>query len=364
MSESQTLMSTMSHMRIASGELHATVSGVFEAVGLSAPDAAIMADCLVGADERGASSHGVIRLPFLVARIVDGGAKPKPELKLVSDAPAIAVVDGDQALGPVSASFAMRTAMSKAADCGIGFVVVRNSDFIGTCAHSAMIALEDGMIGMTWTNGFPGMAPFGGRANAIGNNPIAFALPGGPGGPVVLDMAMSVAAGGKVRHAAKQGKPIPAGWVVTADGDDTTDPAQLPAGGALLPLGHKGYGLAVVGEAIAGVLAGASILGAIPQWFTATNRPIGNGHVHLAIDIKRFLPVAEFEARMVEMGEELKKTPLRPGVDEILLPGEGAERRVRTARTQGILLPPEVAKDLNDLAIGLGRPAPTFSQNR
>jgi LDH2 family malate/lactate/ureidoglycolate dehydrogenase len=252
----------------------------------------------------------------------------------------------------------MKTAIEKARHAGVGVVTVRNSDFIGTCAHSAMLAVEAGMIGLTWTNGFPGMAPWGGRRNGIGNNPVAFAIPAGSGAPVVLDIAMSVVAGGKVRHAAKTGKPIPTGWVVDADGNDTERPEDLPQGGALLAMGHKGYGLAVVGEVLAGALAGAAMLGAIPQWFTATDQRVGNGHFHLAIDIHQFIDPAAFAQQMDAMASSLKAVKRRPGIEEILLPGEAAARREAVARSEGLAIPAEVMADLKALARRFGLPSP------
>lgn len=343
-------------MQIRVEDLHAFTAALFNAAGQPLEHGAIMADALVGADVRGASSHGIIRLPQLLSRLRDGGANPFPQITTISEACATALLDADAALGPIGAHSGMTMAVSKAEACGVGFVAVRNSDFIGTCAHSAMLALDRGMIGMTWTNGFPGMAPWGGRTNAIGNNPIGFAVPGGAGGPVVLDFAMSVTAGGWVRHAAKEGRPIPDGWVIDADGNDTNDPADLPKGGALLALGHKGYGLAVIGEVLAGVLAGAKMLGQIPHWFNATDQRVGNGHVHLAIDIRRFIDPADFADRMDEMALALKKTPLRPGVDQIVLPGEAATRRTAAHLATGLRFNAAIAADLRGLAETYGIP--------
>ncbi|MCY0093423.1 Ldh family oxidoreductase [Hoeflea ulvae] len=341
-------------------DLHRWVAEAFRSAGLGKKEAEIMSDCLTEADSRGASSHGVIRVPFLVARLRDGGARADASPQLLTEAPASAVVDGDAALGPISAHFAMTLATRKAAACGVGFVAVRNSDFIGTCAHSAMIALRHSMIGMTWTNGFPGMAPFSGAGAAIGNNPFGFAIPTGSGEPVVLDMAMSCVAGGRVRHAAKRGEDIPEGWIVDSEGRDTNDPNQLAAGGALLSLGHKGFGLAVIGEILCGVLAGAAILGEIPEWFRETDKPVGNGHVHLAIDIKRFVRPEDFVKRMNELATLLKQTPARDGHDEVLLPGERSVRCAAWHRRHGLDLPRQVADDLVTLAGRLGIAAPQF----
>lgn len=329
-------------------------AAVLIAAGLLPKSAQIVAAALVQADCRGASSHGLIRLPFLVARLRDGGANKQPQLRVLTDAPALAVVDADGALGPVAADFAMRLACGKAAEMGLAAVTVRDSDFLGTCANSAMIALEAGYIGMTWTNGHPGMAPWGGRANGIGNNPLAWAIPGGSGPPVVLDIAMSVGAGGKIRHAIKTGSPVPPGWIVDAEGNDTVRGEDFIEGGALLAMGHKGYGLAVVGEILGGALAGAAMLGSVSQWFTATNQRTGNGHFHLVIDPDRFLPREEFNQRIDHLRETLSKAPRRPCVDAIVLPGESAAAREKQAHRDGLSMPPEVRADLEKLAATWG----------
>lgn len=349
--------------RLMPAELRGFVQHIFEAAGLTPEHAITMAECLVMADLRGTHSHGVIRLPFLVERLDRGGAKRRPQLRIAREAPATALLDGDQALGAITATRAMDMAVDKARAQGIGCVSACNSDFLGTCAHYAMMALPHDMIGLCWTNGFPGMAPWGGRRNTIGNNPIGLAAPSLTHGPIVLDMAFSVAAGGRVRLAAKHGEKIPLDWMVDKDGHPTDDPEQLPAGGALLPLGYKGYGLAVFGEILSGVLGNSRILSEIPAWFKDTDRPVGNGHLHIAIDIARFSDPAEFKARIDAMVTLLKSTPLLPDAREILLPGERAWRTQQRHAREGIPLPVPVAADLQALALRLGVSAPEALQS-
>lgn len=351
-------MNDTTGLRFDVRELHGFCVGTLAAAGLAPGHAATVADALVQAECRGASSHGLIRLPFLIARLRDGGANLRPRPRVLTEAPAMAVIDADRALGMIGAAEGMRIAIEKARNAGVGVATVRNSDFVGTCAHSAMLALDAGMIGMTWTNGHPGMAPWGGRRNGIGNNPVAFAIPGGSGPPVVLDIAMSVVAGGKVRHAARTGRDIPTGWVVDAEGNDTTDPNDFSDGGALLALGHKGYGLAVIGEVLGGVLAGAAILGGVQQWFTATQSPVNNGHFHMALDIARFIPPEDFARTMDELRATLAETPRRPGVEAIVLPGDGAARRAAACADRGVELPAAVAADLHDVAASCGVAGP------
>ena len=346
-------------LKVPVADLQAFALSVFVAAGLSETDARTVAGSLVSADLRGTHSHGVIRLPFLADRLLKGGANRKPDICIENDAPATALLNGDRALGAITATRAMELAMQKAATQGVGFVTARNSDFIGTCAHYAMMALPRNMIGIAWTNGFPGMAPWGGRSNTIGNNPIAFAAPSLSHGPIVLDMALSVAAGGKVRLAAKNGEKIPGDWLVDQHGNATNDPAALTAGGALLPLGYKGYGMAVFGEILCGVLTGSRILSEIPAWFRDTDRDIGNGHLHMAIDIARFTDPDAFKLRIDGMVSLLKATPLMPQVREILLPGERAWLTQQQQQKDGIQVLPAVAADLCALAVRLGVAAPS-----
>jgi LDH2 family malate/lactate/ureidoglycolate dehydrogenase len=343
-------MGAVDERRFGATELQEFTVSAFVAAGLAEGDARVMAESLVTSDLRGTHSHGIVRLPFLIDRLRRGGANPTPDIRVLKDAPATALLDGDRGLGAVTATRAMDLALTKARSQGIGFVAATNSDFIGACAHFAMMALPHDMIGIAWTNGAPGMAPWGGRGHTIGNNPIAFAAPGGTQGPIVLDMALSVAAGGRVRLAAKKKERIPSGWLIDREGRDTEDPGDLVDGGALLPLGYKGYGLAVFGEILCGVLTGSRILSEVPAWFVDTHREVANGHMHIAIDIARFVTPEDFRKRIDELAAMLKATPLIPGVDEILLPGERAFRASRSQAREGIRLPPEVIADLGALA--------------
>ncbi|AHG62241.1 Ldh family oxidoreductase [Advenella mimigardefordensis] len=355
-------MSEVEQLRVDASELQQFTESIFVGAGLNAVHAGQVADSLVKSDLRGTHSHGVVRIPFLIDRLFKGGANADPQIKILREAPATALLDGDRALGAVTATHAMRIAMEKAQTAGVGFVAVNNSDFIGACAHYALMAMPKNMIGIAWTNGYPGMTPWGGSVNNIGNNPIAFAAPGLAQGPVVLDMALSVAAGGKVRLAAKNNRRIPTDWIIDRHGQPTDNPADLAAGGALLPLGYKGYGLAVFGEILCGVLTGSRILSEIPAWFVDTQRDIGNGHIHMAIDISSFIEPEAFKHRVDEMAMMLKNTPLLTGMHEILLPGERAWRVQQEQLSTGIRLSASVWKDLLELADRLNIFAPTTQQ--
>jgi len=346
--------------RVSEEALRAFLHDAFEAAGLRASDARLVVDSLVSSDLRGTHSHGMIRAPFLIERLLQGGANRAPNMTILQDGPATAVLDGDRALGAITAARAMELAITKASQQGIGMVCARNSDFVGTCAHYAMMALPHDMIGIAWTNGFPGMAAWGARNNSIGNNPIAFAAPSLRHGPIVLDMALSVAAGGRIRIAAKSGERIPMDWMLDRDGQPTDDPAALGVGGALLPLGYKGFGLAVFGEILCGVLAGARVLHEIPAWHEDTAHGVGNGHLHIAIDIARFVEPQGFKQRIDELVSMLKSAPRQSHVEEILMPGERALRAYEMNRREGVPLSEAVVSDLRSLAVRLHVPAPDW----
>jgi LDH2 family malate/lactate/ureidoglycolate dehydrogenase len=266
------------------------------------------------------------------------------------------VVDGDCGPGHVVSDFAGRVAIEKARAAGIGWVGVRNSGHFGAAQLWAMRALEHDMIGMAWTNGPPVMVPWGGRSAGISNNPLAIAVPGGHCAPLVLDSAWSKVAGGKVRLAAKKGEHIPDDWIVDAEGRPSTDPHDLPNGGALLPLGHKGYAMAVMAEALAGVLPGGSILDEMRIWFDIPRDPTRYGHVIAAIQIAAFNDLDGFKGRIDELVAKLKAIEPADDYDEILVPGELEARAAERQRREGILLPTAVVEDLRALARECGLP--------
>ena len=228
-------------------------------VGVGDADARTTADVLVTTDTWGVFTHGVKVLRGYVRRLRAGGLRADARPEIVAAGPAWAIVDGDSALGMVTSVFAMRTAMAKARDCGIGYAGVRNSCHFGAAGYYANMAAAADMIGLAMANDMPSVTAPGARGRVTGSNPLAYAVPTADGRPILLDMATSVVAGGKVAAAHAAGKPIPADWVVDRDGEPTTDPAAFLEGGALRPMaGHKGYGIALLIETLSGVLTGRS----------------------------------------------------------------------------------------------------------
>ena len=340
------------------------LAAVLAAAGLPVKGAAIVSDSLVDADLRGVHSHGTVRVPYYVERLRTGGNNARPRIRVVSEGPAYALLDGDDGMGQVVAQRCVRVAVEKSRASGIGWVICRRSSHFGAAAYWAVQAVSEGMIGFAATNTIASMFPFGGAAQVVGNNPICYAIPAGKNPPVILDMAMSVAAGGKVAVLKAKGQPIPEGWLLDSLGRPTTDPNAVASGGAVAPIGGpKGFGLALMMDVICGVLSGANFAGTFPprgpadrfgSFGAAADARFGNGHNFMAIDISRFMPLGEFTTRMEALVATVKSARRAPGVDRIYLPGE-IEHDLKRARLEaGIPLPATVLEALAETALELG----------
>jgi LDH2 family malate/lactate/ureidoglycolate dehydrogenase len=346
----------MAERRLDASALRAFAAAVLRATGVPVADAALVADSLVTADLRGIGSHGLMRLAPYVRRLERGGTNPRPHLRTLRERGAAVVIDGDHGLGQVVGAFAMRAAMARADLHGLGMATVMNSEHFGTAGTYAEQAAGEGMIGVACTNVPPVMAAWGGRGGIIGNNPIAVAVPTRVPPLIVLDMAMSRVAGGRVRLAEKRREAIPEGWIVDADGAPTTNPRDFTMG-ALLPDGHKAYGLAVIVEVLSGVLAGAGTLSGVSSYLQEPERATNTGHAFIAIEVTHFMDREAFLDRVEAMRRELQTSPVAVGNDRVRLPGElEAERE---AAAGGIVVVPEdVVRDMVDLAERFGIEAP------
>jgi LDH2 family malate/lactate/ureidoglycolate dehydrogenase len=323
------------------------------AAGLSPSHASSVAEGLVEANLRGVDSHGAVRLPQYARSIRAGGIEPDPEIRVVARRGATALVDAGGGYGFAPAGLAADLAAELAAEHGIGLAGVRASHHFGMGAPYAERIAARGMIGWLTTTSAPVMAPTGGARPVLGNNPLACAFPRrAPHPPVVLDMALSQVAYGRIRLAAAESRPIPLGWGLDEAGRPTTDAEAALAARLLAPVGdHKGYGLAVVAEVLAGVLTGSPFAGRSDAHGT---RAGGVGHVFLAIDPAVFVERARFEDDVERLVAEIRAAPLADGAEEILLPGE-PERRMRERRAaEGIPLSDELTEVLDVLAGDLG----------
>lgn len=332
-------------MRIAPAALLDFATAIYAAAGMPEPDARLVADTLVQADLWGHQSHGVLRLPWYLARLKAGVCAAVAAPKLLVDAGGVAVIDGGDAMGQVLTDFAIKDAIRRARAHGIAAVALRNSNHFGTALYYTLQAARADCVAFLSTNASPAMAPWGGRKKTVGTNPWSWAAPAGRFAPLALDIANTGVARGKIYLAKQKGEPIPPGWAIDAEGRPTVDPAAAIEGVILPMAGHKGYAIATVMDMLSGVLNGSLFGGAVGGPYQ-TERRSGAGQMMIVLDIAAFQPPAEFGARMERLIEELKSVPLAEGHDEILYPGELEARNEAANRRDGLLLPDDTLADL------------------
>ncbi|MFQ5710598.1 MAG: Ldh family oxidoreductase [Candidatus Geothermarchaeales archaeon] len=339
-------------------QLREVCSKILEAAGASKDEAGIVADHLVKSNLYGHDSHGVLRIPWYIKLIEEGSIRPGAEVKVLRETEATALLDGNWGFGQVVARDAMERAIEKAGRCGVGVVALFHCFHIGRLGEYSAMAVERGMIGIVLCNAPPNVAPFGGRKALIGTNPISIAAPTAEGRPIILDMATSVAAAGKVSLALERRQRVPEGWIIDSEGNPTTNPADFRPRlvdlvsargpikmGALLPVGgYKGYGLGLIIEVLGGVLAGAGV----------SHECGGNGVVTMAIDVGAFRPLEEFKRTTSELVKIIKDSPKAPGFEEILVAGEPEFRAEEQRLKEGIFVEDATWSALVEIAEELG----------
>jgi LDH2 family malate/lactate/ureidoglycolate dehydrogenase len=319
------------------------------AAGLTPEHARLTADTLVHADLWGHQSHGVMRLPWYVARLKSGAIKPLATPDYVVDLGAIGVIDGHDGMGQVIAAHAARDAIRRAKAHGVGAVAVRNSGHFGTALYYTLMAPLEGCIMFLSSNASPAMAPWGGREKMVGTNPWSWAAPAGRHPPMVLDIANTGVARGKIYLALQNRTLIPEGWAINTDGEPTTDPAEALAGIIQPMAGHKGYAISVLMDVLSGVLSGSAFGADVTGPYQAEKRS-GAGHLLIALNVEVFQPLSEFNSRMEALIDSLKAATPAKGVDEVFYPGEIEARNAARHRREGLVLPADTLKDLSDLA--------------
>jgi LDH2 family malate/lactate/ureidoglycolate dehydrogenase len=340
-------------------------------MGVPRPDAEITAEVLLASDLKGVRSHGIAHLHWYYRRIKSGLQQPVTNWKIVNESPTTAVIDGANGMGMVVGVNSMKIAIEKARQYGMGAVAVRNSSHYGIASHYSRMASHEGMVGMSFTNAHPSIAPTFGVEPLLGTNPIAFSAPTDEEFPFSFDAATSIAPRGKIEIAARAQKPIPEGWVIKEDGTPATDSFKLidamnKGKAALLPLGgkgeayggHKGYGLATMVEILAAAFQDGSYLSQLHDHDKDGNQqPSRIGHFFMAINIANFLPVERFKQTTGNILRELRDYKKSPGVSSevrIYTAGEKAHETMQKAMVEGVRVPPSVQKNLNILCADLG----------
>jgi LDH2 family malate/lactate/ureidoglycolate dehydrogenase len=334
---------------LAVAELERLCAAALAAAGASEAGAAACARILVEAETMGIATHGAVRVPDYARRLRAGGIDGRAEPRLERRAPSLALLDGANALGPLAGERALEAALATAREAGLAWIAVRNSNHFGAIAPYARAACDAGFVLVAGTNASSTMPPWGGAALLVGNNPLCIAAPAADGAHFILDMAMSVAARGKIRAALKDGRPIPEGWAADRHGRPTTDPAAALEG-FLLPFGaHKGSGLALAVDLLAGALSGARFLTDVVTWVGNDERAQGVGHFFLALDPARLAGREAWHAAIVRFRALVLDTPPADPAEPVRLPGaRELERRAR-ALAEGVSLPLTLLDELRAL---------------
>jgi len=328
-------------------ELKAKVAEICRAGGIPANDAGMIADVLVTTDMRGIHSHGVVRLARYLDCIRAGGIQPAAEPVTLSESANSIMASAAGGLGIPASVKIVRRLLDKAEKSAIALATINHSDHYGAAGHYAMMAAERGFVGLSMSNTCPLVAPAGGRAAAIGNNPFAYAAPGARYRAILFDVCMSKVAAGKLVLAAEAGRKIPTDWILTKEGQPTDDPNEIWHDAVMLPFAeHKGYGFATLVETMTGALAMSGMLANVHSWNTQPGRDADTGHCFIVINPAFFGGTDAFRDRIDAMIDELKACPPAEGFKEVLYPGELEWRREAAAHAEGIALPEASEKEL------------------
>jgi LDH2 family malate/lactate/ureidoglycolate dehydrogenase len=349
------MMENAKKVSVMPATLEAFATAIMQAAGLREADARTVAWALVTANLEGIDTHGISRLALYARRVRAGLAKVRPELRWTHPAPAIAILDADNALGPIAAKAGIDEAVRIAQQQGVGMTAIGHTNHVAALSAYTEQAAAQGCIGIMTCNTPPAMPPWGGRMPFFGTNPLAFSAPGATrdGPPIVVDMATSVAARGNIIMAAQQNLPIPENWAVDAAGQPTTD-AKAALAGAMLPMaGAKGYALALMIEILSAILPGTSWGPQVRSPYDDWERPTDSGIWCLAIYLGALMPLEDYATRLGDMLDALHETPAAPG-KHIRIPGE-QRAKIRAAReVEGIPLDATTLAELDTLSKEVG----------
>ena len=336
----------MAVKRYAKDQLESLVAQLAAGMGVPSADAALFAEVLIDADLHGVSTHGVSRLNIYLQRIELGLIDPNAALKVDRRTGSILALDAGNGLGQIQARKALDMLIPPARENGVAAATIRNSQHFGALSWYCNYAASQKLVLLAMTNCEPAMSPEGGYEAFFGTNPIAVSFPTGKGFPVKIDLATSTVARGNIIAAQKKGTSIPMGWALDREGRPTTDPSEALLGTVLTMAGHKGYALALMVELFGGVLSGSAIGADVGSMYKNLDRKQDVGHFFCLFDISAFLDYDEYLRRIDETIDRIKAAKKRPGVAEILVPGERSSRQARTNQAQGIPLSSETVAEL------------------
>jgi LDH2 family malate/lactate/ureidoglycolate dehydrogenase len=324
--------------RFASKQLEMFIARAMEAVDVPAADAKIIGELMTRADVQGSEGHGIFRLPQYIRRIKGGAVNVRPKIKVAREAAGMALVDGDNGMGHLVMRFATEMAIEKAKTAGVAWVGVKWSNHAGPASLYASMPLAHDMVGLYLAVGNANhLPPWGGIDMLLSTNPIAVAIPAGEEQSLVLDMATTVAAYGKVKTKAQRGEMMPEGWMMDRLGKPLTDPKRSNEG-FLLPIGgYKGYGLAAMGKDVV-------------DFNADDTTPTNTGHAIVAINVEAFQPIAEFRKAVDVLIRDIRNSKRLPGVDRIHIPGEGSHAARADRLKNGVPLPAALLAALDQLA--------------
>ena len=343
-------MSTSKHT-VSKPALTQFAANLFTASGVPEADAALIAEVLVWSNLRGVDSHGVLRIPGYLARVGNGINNVSPDIKLLTDLPAAAVLDADRAFGQVALGKASAIAIDKASDGGIGVCLVRRATHMGAIGYFALEAAAEGMAGIVINVSRPNMAYPGARSAGLATSPIAIAVPGATHAPLMLDMATATQSMGKIQLARDTGTPLGEGWALDGEGNPTTDPKKAATPTALG--GHKGGGLSLMFECLTSLMVSNPLIAPFIE-------DAADGQVHsqnglmIAIDISKFCDIGDYAREVDRLATAVKTLPRADGVDEILVPGERGDQVLEKRRKSGIPVPGGTWARLVEVAHTLG----------
>ena len=326
-------------------ELNQFCIAILVGAGVPRAEAEVISDSLVDADCAGLASHGVSRVSDYLGRLADGLVEPSTKLTLVCETAGTAVLDAGNGWGQVASAAAVDICIQKARATGVAWVNVRNSNHNGTAAYWTRRLAKAGLIGISATNGSPVMAPFGSMEESLGTNPLSISSPSPGESPIILDMATSAQARGKIMVAMKNNEAIPEGWALTRDGLPTTN-AKEAWEGILLPMaGPKGSGISMMIDIMSGVLGGAAFGTGVARMY-ADKLPQRLGHIFIGLNVEAMMPMAEFMARMADREKQTRSSRPARGFDAVCMPGDVEHARVAAAMKNGVRIPRGVYDEL------------------